>query len=155
MTCQHAKQFPGLIHCQLIGRGFSAADAPCERCQSEWVDGDPPTRTNLPPVLVEISHGRLPVQRPADAKPLTPVEKLAAFARAFAAWLRVGGKTLAKVDAAARLAVCDGCDKRSTLLTIQICGVCGCSLHLKSKWPQQHCPLGKWPGDKSDCGPCG
>jgi len=157
MTCPHAKPFPGVIHCQLIGHGFAVAAAPCETCQTQ-TGGKAPDAKTLPPVLVEIAAGNLPMPKPVPATPLTPIQKIRNAAKAFAAFVRSGGKLLDAPTVAARLAVCDGCEHRQRFLRVDTCGICSCALRLKSQLPTEHCPKGKWPGDpvRRPCGtPCG
>jgi hypothetical protein len=39
-----------------------------------------------------------------------------------------------------RLSLCNSCDYRED----KKCGVCGCSIKLKTKWTSETCPKNKW-----------
>ena len=156
MDCPHAKSFPGVIHCQLIGHGFATSAAPCETCQTQ-TDGKVPDASTLPPVLVEIAAGNLPMPKPIPATPLTMRDKIRNAKAAAKAYFKSGGKRLPKEAKAERLKTCEGCEHRvmfshlTSLLRIVKgvkpvygCGKCGCLLEVKAMLPAEHCPLGLW-----------
>lgn len=62
------------------------------------------------------------------------------FTSAAATFISDGMHFVDKDTYAARLAVCDTCDRRSG----NRCAECGCSLTLKASGRVFQCPLGKW-----------
>lgn len=43
-----------------------------------------------------------------------------------------------------RLDICKACDKGENQPIGFICSECGCFLHLKTRWKNTKCPIGKW-----------
>ena len=43
-----------------------------------------------------------------------------------------------------RRSICNGCDKKKTICTMEFCKECGCSLDVKTSGASFHCPLNKW-----------
>lgn len=83
---------------------------------------------------------------PDPGRPRPPgwAEKTGNFAAALAGHVLAGCPTADAATVAARLAVCEPCPQR---LPGGTCAGCGCNLRVKAGWADQHCPLGKWPGD--------
>ena len=50
------------------------------------------------------------------------------------------------IEAAAevRLLICNGCDKKTSMITVDVCGLCHCPLIAKTRSKNERCPLGKW-----------
>jgi hypothetical protein len=42
---------------------------------------------------------------------------------------------------AQRRALCEACEHKKP---VGLCGKCLCIIHLKTKWKDQKCPIGKW-----------
>lgn len=91
---------------------------------------------------------------PADKKILPSKVKMAwNYAKAVAKHVASGRQTLPQVEVEKRLDVCLTCDQRVD----NRCSVCGCFLDRdprngsegKAMWPDQDCPLGKWPSPPS------
>ncbi len=169
MDCQYRQATDTLVHCQLVDIGVPAKSDPCGSCKAEWTAG-PPTDNALTPTLqalVSRFNGkpiareprRLLSSRPKrERKPPPPlIVRMKSFATAFAQWLASGGKVLSVAESQARLAICAECPERTKYFLADACGICGCHLGTKAKWPQQKCPLRKWPGDDkaTPCGKCG
>jgi hypothetical protein len=70
-------------------------------------------------------------------------------AQALGAFVADGCRTLTAAEYAARLAVCDTCDRRHE----DQCLECGCTLSLKARGRVFACPLNKWPPEVSTEGP--
>lgn len=58
MNCQHRRVLPNtyMVVCELINKEVSGPETVgmsscCARCESQWLDGNPPTLDGLPPVL--------------------------------------------------------------------------------------------------------
>ena len=151
MDCRHRKQFPGMDHCYLIDR----APAPCEACESQWVDGSPPNADRLTPILVEISNGRKAREQPVKSTapkrehiaPPTVLEMAANFGTAMLRWIGAGFPVVEQEQFDARLCGCRGCDlwDESARAGLGKCNhpTCGCS-NVKLWLATEKCPLGKW-----------
>lgn len=106
-------------------------------------------------VIREIAEGKTPTDpprpvppRPArDDRPLPSLVRQAASAAVAVAQHAVAGFPEAPTDVyETRVAACQACDRFRA--TDGRCGVCGCFvIALKARWLEQHCPLGRWPGD--------
>ena len=66
------------------------------------------------------------------------------LARSLASFTADGFRTVTAHQYASRLAICDGCGRRSGNRCIE----CGCNLSLKARGRAFDCPLGKWPRDR-------
>lgn len=44
----------------------------------------------------------------------------------------------------ARMSICQACVHKRRVFTVSQCAICTCILELKTKHPDEHCPLGKW-----------
>lgn len=160
MNCPHRRMVGKgqIVHCQLVDIGTPVAVDPCWKCQSES-GGKVPTLDSMTPTL-ETMVGKFsgkPIPR-ETVKPPPMLTRIMNFAAAFARHVAAGGKTLPKAESKERLAICDKCPHRISVLGCRVCGLCGCALALKSTWPEQSCPIKLWPGDadKPPCGsPCG
>ena len=79
---------------------------------------------------------------PADFPPLH--RRAWNLARSLADFLADGCTTVSKDEYAARLAICDTCDRRQR----NGCLECGCWLAVKARGRAFQCPLDKWPRAK-------
>jgi hypothetical protein len=107
-------------------------------------------------LALQKQHAGIVEVKPVQLPPL--IVRLKNFATAFAKHLAAGGKKLDKEATQERLSICEGCEHKTTYFMANVCGICGCALKLKASWPEQVCPIKKWPGDKDKpgCGkPCG
>lgn len=43
-----------------------------------------------------------------------------------------------------RRSICDGCDKKESILGVEYCGECKCILMFKTAFKYARCPLNKW-----------
>lgn len=43
-----------------------------------------------------------------------------------------------------RMAICRQCVHKRKVFTVSQCAICTCVLELKTKHPDEHCPIGKW-----------
>jgi len=43
-----------------------------------------------------------------------------------------------------RQLICNGCDKKTEMLGMEVCGLCHCPLLAKTRSTDNRCPLGKW-----------
>lgn len=159
-TCTYRKLVAkgSLVHCGLVNIGVPATADPCQQCQSEWVDGIP-TREALTPTLTKMvdKFSGKPAER-ATARPPTMLERMKSFAFAYARHLARGGGVLHPDEAKVRRDICNQCQYIGSTMGAKVCNLCGCSLAIKTKWPEQSCPIKLWPGDadKPPCGsPCG
>lgn len=134
----------------------------CGPCQAAWIDGEPPTAETLTPILVQLSniaHVGPRLTAPVIVRPThTPPDMVAQLKSATAAFIRFiasGGVRSTKAERAARMDICKICPEHQA----GRCQACGCFVSVKSWMPEEHCPLGKWPGDTKPsskrCGHCG
>jgi hypothetical protein len=63
------------------------------------------------------------------------------FATSLAEHVMAGTPETPADKRAARLTVCESCDK---LTPGWQCSMCGCRVAIKAGWAEQKCPLGKW-----------
>ena len=70
------------------------------------------------------------------------------LASSLASFVADGCKTVTKQEYAARLEICDTCDRRRG----NRCMECGCRLSLKARGRAFQCPLKKWPAVTDDAG---
>ena len=89
------------------------------------------------------------VRDPALPPLLTRAANLVEAIATHVAHVAAGGQAYVSEDAyAARLAVCDPCDRRTEAWE---CSSCGCNLRGdvlgKARYASMVCPLSKWPGD--------
>ena len=114
----------------------------CGECESQWIDGIPPTpgvKTTYTPAINRFGP-------PPSAR-----ERIASALAALRRFVSSGGKLLSAEAEKARRAVCDGCEFKDG----KWCTRCGCFLWAKRRLPEEHCPLAKWAGDPpGGCGRC-
>lgn len=95
--------------------------------------------------IVRLATGRpCPGATPPAPSPALPglVTRAANFAAAVVSHVAAGLPAAGAELAAARLAICRGCDR---FVAPNGCAVCGCNLAAKAAWAEQECPLGRWP----------
>ena len=102
-------------HCDLAGPGAAGDPNNCRIC---W----------------------LRLGRPLEGPSL--ISKVINFGKALVEHAAAGAKTVDAGLARLRLALCEECDYYSR--SNDACAKCGCHMKLKTTWPEQHCPLGKW-----------
>lgn len=157
MDCPHRKLSPKgqMVHCQLVDIGRPIRQDPCPSCQSEWEGDKVPTIDKLPPTLLAMQKAIAGHRDPTQPVRLPPIlVRMKNFALALEHHIANGAKILPKKQSEDRLAICDQCPFRLSVMGCRVCGVCGCALAVKATWESQRCPKLFWPGDK-DKPPCG
>lgn len=154
LECEHRQTNGQIIHCQLVDIGVPSRNDPCQACRKEWTNGTPSAESLTPTLQAMVARfsGKPIVRESVKIPPL--IKRLKTFAVAFARHISNGGKTLSQTDAEARRSICSTCRHKGTYFLADVCNICGCALAIKSKWPEQSCPLRLWSGD-SDKPPCG
>lgn len=139
MKCPFQSEQHGLVHCELISMAFR--ESPCDRCQSHWVDGEPPTCANDNPILIEIT-AKTPDPKPVAPTPLPSLSSmLANFAGSMLQWAASGFRVVDETTFQSRLAECSRCEHWKD----NRCRKCGC-WSVKHHLATASCPLDppKW-----------
>ncbi len=155
MACPHRQEMPNGIgvYCQLVDIGTPQSN-PCATCIPES-NGVVPTLETLTPTLEGMRKSLAGHREPPKPVRLpSMLQRMKNFAAAFAHHMATGAKTLSREKTDERLAICDPCLKRASVMGRSACSLCGCDLRTKASWAEQTCPLRLWPGDK-DKPPCG
>lgn len=150
----------GIAECAILKRhGIDKISGPgsngclCCDCMKNWASGSPPSSVEENSVLLMIS-GTAP-----SPPSLTLSRKVKSAVSAFRRFVSSGGKVLDKSSAESRFWECRKCRELGSAFGRSVCNACGCFLAVKIRLPDEHCPLGKWPGDppvpSGGCGPCG
>lgn len=115
-----------------------------QRTDPDHPDYDP----RFLPIVTAMARGE-----PTPPRPPSLMRQAVTFGNAVVRHIRGGMRRVSPEAEARRKAICRECDR----LSAGRCLECGCVIAIKTGWPGESCPLGKWTTEApaGRCGGCG
>lgn len=131
---------------------------PCKQCQTEWVNGQAPTKDSLTTPMKAIVKANGKIELPTIA------EQAKSLAASLIQWAGNGFKNVPANETERRIAICK--ENKCGLYDEESgrCNGCGCVCSLKATFSHEKCPAELWPElgreymnqpNPNKCGSCG